>query len=477
MSKTHHTNTNNTPPLPIIPGPKAIFGWRINMLKFYRHPFRYSRWLYQTYGNLVGLEQGNPSNVFAFGPELNYQILTNSDLFEVSPSTVAKVPRDTALGRMFFNNLSLMTGKKHKQHRRLIQPAFHRQQIIQYLQDMVYLTEQLVNEWKDQTRIDLNIEMKKLTQRIAVKTLFGLYNETELERAGAFIQGLTKSLPLVIAAPIDLPGTPYRRTVRYAEQLEMYVRSLIKQKRAQPNAQDVLASLIQAHDEDGTKLSDEELIGHTFSLFVAGHETTANALTWIIFLLSQHPNIHQKLLAELNDKLHGNPPTVEQLSQLSLLEGVVKESLRLLPPASIGIRIATAPCTLGGYQLPKGSNIYYSQFVTHRLPELYDEPNCFKPERWATIKRSPYEYLPFSAGQHMCIGWSFAIQEIKVVLAILLQKYRFSVVPHTKIQPNLMMRPVYGMPMNISPQDGQVSQAPIRGTIHELIDIPISSSL
>lgn len=248
---------------------------------------------------------------------------------------------------------------------------------------------------------------------------------------------------------------------------------MIAQKRSQPNATDVLATLVQVHDEDGTKLSDEELIGHTFTLFVAGHETTSNALTWTIFLLSQHPHILADLLDELDGTLHGNPPTIEKINQLPLLEGVIKESLRLLPPASIGIRIATAPCNLGGFALPKGSTVFYSQFVTHRMPELYAEPNRFKPERWATLKRSPYEYLPFSAGPHMCIGWAFAMQELKVVLAMVLQRYRFSVLPNAKIGPNLNMRPIHGMPMRIFPQDRQFQRVPVRGSIHQLIDFSL----
>lgn len=469
MGRLKGTNTS-FPPQQTLPGPRALLGWKMNLLKFYRNPFTYSLWLYNTYGNIVSLKKGDPSYVFVFGPELNYQLLTNPDFFEVNPSFVTKLPKETALGRMFFHNLPLMTGEKHKQHRRLMQPAFHRQQIVQYCNDMVALTQQMLDDWQDQSVIELNLEMKKLTQRIAVKTLFGLYNEAELNHVGTLLERMTKSLLLVTLLPINLPGTPYHQALRIAEQLDAFIRSMIVQKRAQPDATDVLASLIHAHDEDGTKLSDEELVGHTFSLFVAGHETTANALTWAIFLLCQHPKILADLLDELDGTLHGNPPTVEKLPQLPLLEGVVKESLRLLPPASIGTRITIAPCNLGGFGLPKGSNIIYSQFVTHRLPELYDEPNRFQPERWTTLKRSPYEYLPFSAGPHMCIGWSFAMQELKVVLATLLQRYRLSVVPNTKIEPNLVMRPKHGMPMRVFPQDHRFQQVSVRGSIHQLIE-------
>lgn len=205
-------------------------------------------------------------------------------------------------------------------------------------------------------------------------------------------------------------------------------------------------------------------------MFAAGHETTSNALTWTVFLLGQHPHVFANLLDELEGTLHGNPPTIEQLGRLPLLDGVVKESLRLLPPASIGMRTTSAPGELGGFVLPKGASIIYSEFITHRLPELYEEPNRFKPERWATLDRSPYEYLPFSAGRHMCIGAGFATQEMKVVLAMLLQRYRLSVVPNASISANISMRPTHGMPMRVFPQDRQFQRVSVRGTLHELID-------
>jgi cytochrome P450 len=271
-------------------------------------------------------------------------------------------------------------------------------------------------------------------------------------------------------APIDLPGTPYHNVMRLAEQLTDFTRKQIAQKRSQTGTNDVLASLIHAHDEDGAKLNEDELIGHAFTLFVAGHETTANALTWTLFLLSQHPQIYVDLLDELESVLHGDAPTMEQLSQLPLLDGVVKESLRLLPPAAIGIRSTSAACELGGFALPKGASIMYSEFITQRMPELYDEPDRFKPQRWATLERSAYEYLPFSAGRHRCIGAEFAMQEIKVVLPMLLQRYRCSVIPNARIDTNLTMRPAHGMPMHVVPQDRQCQRVTVRGGIRQLIE-------
>lgn len=458
-----------------IPGPHALplLGGQINMLKLFLNPFANLRQWHDRYGDVVALVQGNPSSVLAFGPALNLQILSNPDLFEMKANSLVKLPpKDTAFGRLIFNNVAVMNGEKHKQQRHLMQPAFHKHQVALYRDDMVRFTQQLLTSWQEkrETQVNVHSVMQQLTLRIAIKTLFGLYEEAELQRVGKLLRQLISQQIWTIIAPIDLPGTPYHRIMRLAEQLTAFTQAQISQKRSQPAATDVLATLVRAYDEDGTKLNEDELIGHAFTLFVAGHETTANALTWTLFLLSQHPYIYADLLDELEGVLHGDAPTIEQLHQLPLLDGVVKESLRLLPPAAIGTRSTSAPCELGGFALPKGANVIYSEFLTQRIPELYEEPDRFMPQRWATLDRSAYEYLPFSAGRHRCIGAEFATQEMKVVLPMLLQHYRFSVVPNAKIDTNLTMRPAYGMPMHVVSQDRQFQRVPVRGGIQQLID-------
>lgn len=458
-----------------IPGPRSLLllSWRGGMLKLYQRPFSFLRDLHATYGDVVTLAQGTSTYVCAFGPDLNFQVLSNPQLFQAGGDvSVTKFRQDTAFGKLMSQNLMQMDGEKHRQHRRLMQPAFHRQQIAAYHQDMMSLTQQLLESWREQTQINVHREMQDLTLRIAVKTLFGVYDEEELQRVGTLLRDMTRSMLLTMALPYDIPGTPYHRVLRLSEELTAFMRATIARKRAHNEEADVLSALIHAHDEEGATLSDDELIGHAFALFVAGHETTANALSWTLLLLSQHPQVCAELLEELDGALQGSVPTLEQLSQLSLLDGVIKESLRLFPPAAIGIRIASEACDLGGYALPKGTNVVYSEFLTHRLPELYTNPDHFLPKRWASLTRSPYEYLPFSAGRHMCIGLSFATQEMKVVLAMLLQRYRLEPVPNAKISTQLSMRPVPGIPMHVFPQDRSFKRVPVRGTIHQLVELP-----
>lgn len=459
---------------PSMPGPRGLplLGGRLNMVRLFTGSFSFMRHMHDRYGDVVAFAKGDPSYVFAFGPELNHQVLSRADVFQNSPGPL-RIPKGTAIERLLTNNLGVMNGPHHKQQRKLIQPAFHRQQIAGYGDDMIAITQRMLDRWQDQPEIDFIREMKQLTQRIAVKTLFGLYAEAELDRVGGLLRKLISlsSSPLFFIAPFDLPGLPYHQLLRLGEELEAFIRSAIQQKRSQPDATDVLAAMIHVRDEDGSKLSDEEMTGHAFTLFVAGHETTSNALAWTIFLLNQHPRVAADLLDELDGVLRGAAPTMEQLSQLPLLEGVIKESLRLLPPAALGLRMTAEPTELGGYALPKGANVFYSEFVTHRLPELYPEPDRFKPERWATLNRSTYEYLPFSAGPHMCIGWAFAMQELRIVLSMLMQRYRLSIVPGTRIGADIRMTPKPAMPMRVYPQDRQFQRGSVRGNIHDLVDL------
>lgn len=457
----------------VIPGPRALplLGWRTNMLKLFRDPFTYLPLLYKRYGNVVALAEGDPTYVCAFGPALNLQILSKPDLFEVSAGPFQKLPENTPLVRIGGNSLQMMKGEKHRQQRRLMQPAFHRQQVAHYRDDMVALVQRMLDRWQEGSVIDLSREMELLTRNVTVKALFGLDDEAEIDQMGNLLERMVAQIPLAMIVPINVPGTPYYRTQRLAAQLETALQAMIERKRAQTDAHDLLSVLIHAHDEDGTTLRDKELVSHAFTLFSAGFSTTSAALTWTIFLLGQHPRIYERLVDELQSVLHGEAPTIEQLKQLAYLDAVVKESLRILPPGGIGQRRATTTCELGGYELPAGSTVIYSEYLTHRLPELYEEPDRFKPERWNTLHRTAYEYLPFSAGQHRCIGADFALQEAKLALATLLQRYRLEIVPNTTIKLDLTMHPKHGLPTRVLPQDRQFSRVPVRGNIRQIINL------
>lgn len=456
-----------------IPGPRAVplLGWRAGLIALFRDPFAGLQRLHDTYGDVVAMARGDAAYVFGFGPEMNHRILATPEVFDAGTAMLARMPQHTALARVNSHSIASTQGERHRQQRRLMQPAFHRQGIEAYRDIMVQRTRAMLDQWGSQPTVELNRAMRLLTRRIVVEALFGMDDDAESDRLGTLMQQMIAAAPLALIVPVDVPGSPYRRAVHVAGELEATIHALIARKRAQPDATDLLAVLVHTRDAGGESLTDEELVSNVFALFTAGHETTANALTWTPFLLAQHPPVFAALLDELDAALHGDAPTAAQLAQLPLLDAVVKESLRLLPPAIIGQRAALVPTDLGGYALPAGATAFYSPFVTHRLPELYAEPHRFDPARWETLHPSPYEYLPFAAGPHMCIGWAFATQEIKIVLAMLVQRYRLALAPNTKASPTTHMNPKGGMRVRPLPQDRQFARVPVRGTINELVGL------
>jgi cytochrome P450 len=451
-----------------------VLGWRGNSIIFLRDPMRYLQRSYETYGPLSGLVRDDPRSVFAIGPEYNHQLLSDSRLFYTIFETIT--PERLKRRRRSIGILN-MNGEQHKQQRRLMQPAFHRKQIEGYRDDMVAITRAALDTWRPGQTLDIAQALQQLTLRVAGKTLFGLDLSREARGFGVLIKQLLDTpffTPSISLLPIDLPGTPFRRMMEQSRRLDDAILALIARKRADTSSQrDVLATLIAARDEEGGSMTDMELLGQTTTLLIAGHETSSNALAWTLFLLAQHPHVLADLVDELDGALRGAAPTVEQIKELPLLERVIKESMRLLPPAALGSRVSTAPFELGPYEMPKGAIVTFSQYLTHRLPELYPEPLKFRPERWERIDPSPYEYLPFGAGPRMCIGASFAMMEIKLVLAMLLQRYRLQVVPGANVdwQVKITLAPSNGMPMTVSAQDRQYTKTEVRGTIHEAVDL------
>jgi cytochrome P450 len=372
-----------------IPGPRRVplLGWRAYALPFFRDPIGYMLRLRRSYGDVVAWEKQEPMLLFAFGPEYNRQLLSDHDTFLSNPFGNLPAPPNSALLTLRSGILN-MNGDKHKQQRRLMLPAFHKKQVESYRDDMVALTERVLDRWYVGQQLDIAAEMRKLTMTIATKTLFGLDLPPNAASIGGLISRIMDLLTStsVNVLPRDLPGTSYREMLRVAERLQAAIGGIVEQKRAQPTlGNDVLSMLIHARDEDGATMTDVELIAQAYTLFVAGHETSSNALTWTLFLLSQHPHILGDLRDELANVLHGAPPTIEQLSQLPLLERVIKESMRLLPPASFNARVSRAACKLGPYEIPGQTTIIFSQYLTHHMPDLYPEPERFLPQRWERI--------------------------------------------------------------------------------------------
>jgi cytochrome P450 len=462
-----------------LPGPRPtpLMGPRGNLLLFMKNPVKHLGSLYRRYGEIVSLTRCTTEYVFVFSPEYNQQLLSNTALFfnlDVSSSPL-RIPKNSSLSRLF-TGLTQMNGARHKQQRQLMIPALQKKRIENYYNAVVAVTEQKLAGWRVGQQRDLFQEMRGLTLSIAVRALVGL----DPNRGGdEMCQLLERWTSLVfslwtIMLPFDFPGFSYHRLLTLSDNLERLLQGIIERKRIDGlDHSDALSALMQVHDEDQRQLTDDELIGQTNFLFMAGHATTASALTWTMFLLAQHPRTMNDLLDECENKFRGAAPTMEQLDELPLLDAAIKESLRLLPPVLWWSRVSTAPFTLGQYALPRGTRVVHSAYITHRIADLYPQPNKFLPERWFSINPGPYEYLPFSAGPRACLGYAFAMMEIKLVLALLLRRFHFSLAPGTKVDVvgPMLSAPKRGMPVLIGQQDRRRTSSKLGGNIHHLVDL------
>jgi cytochrome P450 len=281
----------------------------------------------------------------------------------------------------------------------------------------------------------------------------------------------------------------YEDLLRFAEELEAEIRGMIRRRREnQQPGRDVLSILVQMHDDEGG-LSDEELVGQAAVLFGAAHMTTAHSLTWTLLLLAQHPSVMRPLWQDLqregsgrtfDDGIPRADGSLPKGGELSLLDCVIKESMRLLPASAYSQRINTEAVQLGPLFLPRGTGIVFTPLVTHHLPDIYPQPEKFIPERWHTLRPSPYAYHPFGAGPRLCIGGPLATAIIRIALARILSRFRLAVVPGANIGVHVestMLVPTNGLPMEIHAADGKFESSPIAGNIHELVDLDEAPAL
>jgi cytochrome P450 len=456
-----------------LPGPRAmpLLGVTGSNIRFFADQLR---WLTELsgYGPLVTLARGTSSHLFIFHPDFNMQVLSNPALFR-SPELWSIAPEGSSLGKLW-KGLVTINGELHKQHRRMMMPSFHKKKVESYRDEMVARIDRMLSSWKPGEVRDIFLEMRQVTLLIVTKVLFGLEDDQETLRMGLLMAEWLEryTSPAVHLLPFDGPGLPYRHLLEVSKKGEAAIRGLIARKRAQgADGDDVLSMLLHARDEEGGSMSDTELVGQTNILFVAGHETTTNSLTWTFFLLDQHPEVHAALLEELEGELKGAPPTIEQLERLPLLDRVVKESLRILPPVPVGLRVSNAPFEMDGHSFGAETQVHYSPYITHRLPDLYPEPDRFLPERWSRVDPPVYGYIPFSNGPRRCIGATMALLEIKLMLSMLLPRFRLSLSPGTRVDPlvRATIRPKGGLPMRIHAQDKRFERSAVRGKIRDLV--------
>jgi cytochrome P450 len=433
------------------PGPRGLplIG---NAHSFARDPLAFLGGVSGKYGDMSFFKLGGIRVFLASRPDYIWEILvTQRAKFEIS---TMRSRLELGLGR----GLLTSRGDLHSRQRRLMQPVFRKSRIDSYAQFMVAYAQRTRDAWRADQEIDATEEMMKLAMAIVAQSLFGHDIEEDAESVsrnlGILLSYFSRLMsPLRFTLRLPLPSTMrFRRAIR---ELDEVIYRMIEQHRRNPaGGEDLLSLLVQAKDDETqTQMTGKQLRDEIFSLLMAGHETTANVLSWTLFLIAQHPEIDALLHAEVSAAIAGRSGfEPSDLNSLPYARMVITEAIRLYPPAWFIGRTALEDVTIGGYTIPKGASVLFSQYVMHRDARYYDEPARFHPERWTAPfaeRLARGAFFPFSAGDRHCLGEGFAWLEALLILATLVERWKFELVPGQDIRPSpsVTLRPNAGIRM------------------------------
>lgn len=460
-----------------VPGPShmPVLGWLPVMLKFAFRPLSTLEELRQKYGNMVRLGFGKYPAVMVFDAEYHRQILRDPNSFYAYDLDLVpvKFPKESSL-RSMTTGMPLMNGERHDDHRSALLPYFHKKFITRYHDACVEVTKRKIASWQPGGEVDMRTEMERLAMWIATAPVLGLDPEKEGEAIGMHLERTMKILfnPFALLLPYNIPGFPFHNLMKHAVEMERIVRGVVARKKEEGlNGDDVLSVMIKMHEEDPQRMSENELLGHTTTMFRGGYNPNGMALYWTIFLLSQHPEALKSVMVELDESMGGNEPTPESVEKLPWLEGAIKEAMRLFPAGTWTGRLAMRDFDLDSHHLPKGTWIVMSPYVIHRVPGIFPEPYRFKPERWLSEYHTAYEFMPFSAGPRYCIGTSLGMMQLKITLSIILQRFSFTLKPGTKVNCSGLnsIRPKNGLPMILHERGKKTSPTKFKGNVHEIV--------
>jgi cytochrome P450 len=408
------------------------------------------------HGDIVYFKMG-PQDVYFFNhPDYIKEVLVTYQQNFIKGRALQRAKR------LLGEGLLTSEGSFHTRQRRLAQPAFHKLRIGSYADVMTEYAERTGTRWRDGAQLDIAHEMMELTLAIVGKTLFDADVEEEAVAIGealTTIINLFNAMLLPFSELLEKLPLPQNKRFEKAKRRlnETIYRIIDERRRSGEDRGDLLSMLLFSQDEEGTgSMTDEQVRDEVMTIFLAGHETTANALTWTWYLLSQHEEVEARLHAEIDEVLKGRTrPTVEDVPLLRYTEMVLAESMRLYPPAWAIGRLAAKDTEIGGYRIKTGSLVLVSQYVTHRDARFYKEPARFDPERWtaeARESRPQFAYFPFGAGVRRCIGEGFAWMEGVLLIATLAREWRMRHVPGhvVELQPLITLRPKHGMLMTVS---------------------------
>jgi cytochrome P450 len=421
-----------------------------------------------------------------WGDVVGYRVVTTRAYLVAHPTHIQHVLHDNhrnydknnadyaILRRLLGNGLLTSEGPLWRRQRKLMAPMFHRQRVAAFGALMVDATLAMLDRWSSMAEhgepFDVAAEMTRLTLAIVAKALFTADVSDDAEEISEALTLLNRQMAdFSLLDLIPIPTPRKRRFHAAGDTLRKVVgRIVTERKRSFHRSEDLLSMLLEAQDADtGERMSEQQVHDEVLTLLLAGHETTANALAWTWYLLSQHPSVEAKLHDELARVLGGNTPAVADLPNLSYTRMVIEESMRLYPPAWMISRNAIADDEVGGYRIPRGTTVMLCSFITHRHPGFWDEPERFDPERFSAERsqgRPNYAYFPFGGGPRVCIGNSFAMTEAQLVLATVAQRYSLKLVPGHPVEthPLITLRPRYGIRMTAHPAAIVEGEAPSR---------------
>jgi cytochrome P450 len=431
-------------------------------IAFRRDPLNFLTRLAREHGDIVHFHVGGQHAYLLNHPDLVRDVLvTHQDHFHKGRALQRSK-------RLLGEGLLTSEGEHHRRQRRLAQPAFHKKRIESYGDVMTAYAARQAARWQDSAQVDIAREMMHLTLSIVGKTLFNADVESDADDIGVAlseIMGLFNMLLLPYSEYLEkLPLPHVRRFERARAKLDQIIYRIVEERRASGvDAGDLLSMFLLAQDEEsgGGTMSDRQIRDEVLTLVLAGHETTANALSWTWYLLAQHPEVEAKLHAELDEVLDRGRrlPTVEDLARLRYTEMVVSESMRLYPPAWVVGRLAIKDCEIRGYVIPAGALVLISQYVLHRDARFFPKPESFDPTRWtpeAKELRPAYSYFPFGGGARRCIGEGFALMEGVLLVASIASRWRMRLDPNHMVEtyPRITLRPKNGIHVTLEHRDG-----------------------
>ena len=490
-TQEHHPNadtetgpppTEQLKPIEEMPGPAPapIIGWRGSLLKYLRNPIGYMRDLRTNHGEVARLvscpnspivcrpTHENTSTVFVLGSEGARDVLTASDTFIGGEFRAPK-------GFEWMNgSIVAEVGERRQKRRGTMSPAFTHDHLQLYVPEVVQQTRLLLEGWTKGGTFDLAGDVYDLASGIASTCFFGQEPSQGQANLAYTVRKFGEQLISPLAAiPLNVPGTPYHRLRRHGlSAYEQLLNEIAKKRASDDMGKDILGMMISSQDEQRLELEEDELIGDAVAIFLAGHDVPANAITFCLLLLSQHPEVLEELLHELDREVAGEVPSYQQLWRLPVLDRVIKESLRVLGPTLLVLRQAGSTGSIQGYEIPAGTEVLVSPYLIHTDPEIWEEPHRYRPDRWQSRRPSAFEYLPFSYGARRCLGASFAELMLKIVISMVVRKVRLKPQSAVDFFCTFVISPKSAIEVEVTPQDRKLeeSRVKMKGQITDLVD-------